>query len=1032
MMPSCRTLSAQRTICQALASGLLAALLLSVAADRSWAEDAPAAQPVGEPAAIEFFEKRVRPVLVQHCQSCHGADAQEAGLRLDSRDATLRGGSAGAVVTAGEPDRSRLIEVITYQRDVQMPPDGKLPDEAIADLTNWVKLGLPWGSDSSVATPGGATSSAAPAKDTIAERIVRSRASHWAFQPIKRPEPPAVSDAAWPGSDIDRFILAALEAKGLKPSPLATPRVLLRRVSFDLTGLPPTADEVDAFERAVRDTSLDAALSAAVDRLLASPAYGERWGRHWLDVARYADTKGYVFTEDTRYPHAYTYRDYVVRALNEDLPYDQFVTQQIAADLSDTSSDPRPLAALGLLTVGSRFMNNPHDQIDDRIDVVTRGFLGLTVSCARCHDHKYDPISTADYYALYGVFASTIEPSEKPLIAMPETNAAYMAHQAELTKRRQALEAFLGTQQQQLAAGLRERVREYLVEVVRRPPAAPAEDPMVSLSPDELKPEAIEQWRKFLEGRRARRSPVFAVWSRLAKLPAEGFSTAAAELLASWPTTDALPTAADPSTAKPDDNKLDDGKPGSRPTQPLYPQVKAALTASPLNSMQEVAERLGDLLASADRQWRELLASHEQTVAQATAGAQPAPAAPTGLPDAGAEELRQALYAEEVPTVVTADAAPKLLDRIGGNEYGRLRREVDQWQTHSPDEPPRAMSVVDAVTPHEPHIFLRGNPHRQGDVVPRSYVQVLTADGQRHPFEQGSGRKELAAAITSPDNPLTARVIVNRVWQQHFGAGLVLTPSEFGLRSDPPSHPELLDYLAATFRDDGWSLKRLHRRIVLSRVYQQASDERAECVAADPENRLLWRANRRRLEFEAIRDSLLAVSGKLDPAIGGRPMNLQSQPFSPRRTIYGFIDRGDMASLLRTFDFPSPDASSPERSRTTVPQQALFAMNSAFVIEQAKSAAARAMDTATSADASELTENKDPATRVDALYRTVLGRSAAPDELLLAEQFLAEASANVAAAAAADPKTDAKSEHLAPLEQLAQVLLATNEFLFVD
>lgn len=1026
MMPSCRILSAQRTICQALASGLLVALLVSGAVDGCWADDAVAAQPVGEPAAIEFFEKRVRPVLVQHCQACHGADAQEAGLRLDSREATLRGGSTGAVVTAGEPERSRLIEVITYQRDVQMPPDGKLPDEAIADLTNWVKLGLPWGSDSSAATPGGATSSAAPAKDTIAERIIRSRASHWAFQPIKRPEPPTVSDAAWPGSEIDRFILAALEAKGLKPSPAATPRVLLRRLSFDLTGLPPTADEVDAFERAVQDSSLDAALSTAVDRLLASPAYGERWGRHWLDVARYADTKGYVFTEDTRYPHAYTYRDYVVRALNEDLPYDQFVTQQIAADLSDTSSDPRPLAALGLLTVGSRFMNNPHDQIDDRIDVVTRGFLGLTVSCARCHDHKYDPISTADYYALYGVFASTIEPSEKPLIAMPETNAAYTAHQAELTRRRQALDAFLGTQQQQLAAGLRERVREYLVEVVRRPPAAPAEDPMVSLSPDELKPEAIEQWRKYLEGRRARRSPVFAVWNRLAKLPAEGFSVASTELLANWPTTDAPAAAADPN------NKPDDDKPDSRPPQPLHPQVKAALVASPLGSMQDVAERLGDLLAGADRQWRELLASHEQTVAQATAGAQPAPAAPTALSDAGAEALRQALYGEEVPTVVTAESAPKLLDRIGGNEYGRLRREVDQWQTHSPDEPPRAMSVVDAVTPHEPHIFLRGNPHRQGDVVARSYVQVLTADGQRHAFERGSGRGELAAAITSADNPLTARVIVNRVWQQHFGAGLVLTPSEFGLRSDPPSHPELLDYLAATLRDDGWSLKRLHRRIVLSRVYQQASDERAECVATDPENRLLWRANRRRLEFEAIRDSLLAVSGKLDPAIGGRPIDLSKQPYAPRRTIYGFIDRGDMASLLRTFDFPSPDASSPERSRTTVPQQALFAMNSAFVIEQAKSAAARAVGTATSADASEKTEDQDPATRVDALYRTVLGRSAGPDEMVLAEQFLAEASANVAAATAADPKAEATREHLAPLEQLAQVLLATNEFLFVD
>ncbi|MBX9792071.1 MAG: PSD1 and planctomycete cytochrome C domain-containing protein [Pirellulales bacterium] len=1029
MMPSCRIPQAPRAAgryllnwlrCRSLTWLLTAGPAIACAAHAS-AEDAPPAPPIDAQAGAEFFEKRVRPLLVQHCQACHGADTQEAGIRLDSRDAVLKGGSAGAIVAAGDPDHSRLIEVIGYQRDVQMPPDGKLADEALSDLRHWVKLGLPWGAETPPAAAEGATNSAAPAKDTIAERIVRSRASHWAFQPIRKHEAPVVADTAWAASDIDRFILAALDAKGLKPSPPATPRVLLRRVTLDLTGLPATADEVDAFERAVRDTSLDTALAAAVDRLLASPAYGERWGRHWLDVARYADTKGYVFTEDTRYPHAYTYRDYVVRALNDDLPYDQFVRQQIAADLSDTSSDPRPLAALGLLTVGSRFMNNPHDQIDDRIDVVTRGFLGLTVTCARCHDHKYDPISTADYYALYGVFASTIEPSEKPLIAMPEENAAYTAHRAELTKRRQALEAFLTVQQQQLAAGLRERVREYLVEVVRRPPQTPAQDPMVSLSPEELKPEAIKRWRKYLDGRRARRSEVFAVWPRLAKLPAEGFSAAAAELLAGWPTPDAAPAAAD-SNNKPDDDRSAGDKPNSRPPQPLHPQVKAALTSSPLGSMQDVAERLGDLLAGADRQWRELLAAHEQAVAQATAGAQPAPAAPTALPDAGSEALRQALYSEEVPTVVTADNAPPLLDRVAGNDYGRLRREIDQWQTHSPAEPPRAMSVVDAVTPHEPRIFLRGNPHRHGDVVPRSYVQVLTADGERHAFEHGSGRGELAAAITSPENPLTARVIVNRVWQQHFGAGLVLTPSEFGLRSDPPSHPELLDYLAATFRDDGWSLKRLHRRIVLSRVYQQASDHRADCAAIDPENRLLWRANRRRLEFEAIRDSLLAVAGNLDPAVGGRPMNLAGKPYTHRRTIYGFIDRGDMASLLRTFDFPAPDASSPERSRTTVPQQALFAMNSPFVIEQAKAAAARAIGTMPIADPS----ITNPASRIEALYRVVLGRSAAPDELLLAEQFLAEASS------AANTSADVQNDHLAAFEQLAQILLATNEFVFVD
>ncbi|HWA98149.1 MAG TPA: DUF1549 domain-containing protein, partial [Pirellulales bacterium] len=348
----------------------------------------------------DFFEKRIRPMLVEHCVSCHGAEAQEAGLRLDTRDFMLRGIEGAPVAVPGDPTKSRLIEVTRYDGSVQMPPDGKLSEDEFNMLVTWVKMGLPWPDHGAPAPASGA-----PTKDPK-QGYAQSRAEHWAFQPIRRPAPPDVKNTKWCATPIDRFIAARLEQHSLAPSKPADPRTLLRRVTFDLTGLPPTADELDAF---AADPS-PAAYARAVERLLASPAYGERWARHWLDVARYADTKGYVFTQESRYPYAYTYRDYVIRAFNSDLPYNQFVLEQLAADLLPDQSDQQKLAALGYLTVGRRFGNNINDIIDDRIDVVGRGLMGLTVGCARCHDHKYDPIATDDYYSLYGVFASCTEP----------------------------------------------------------------------------------------------------------------------------------------------------------------------------------------------------------------------------------------------------------------------------------------------------------------------------------------------------------------------------------------------------------------------------------------------------------------------------------------------------------------------------------------------------------------------------------------------------------------------------------------------
>ncbi len=747
---------------------------------------AAAAEPAS-PEALEFFEKKVRPLLADHCIGCHGPKKQELGLRLDSRAAALKGSELGPILVSGEPDKSSLIDAVRYKGTTKMPPPPngqKLPDEAIEVLAAWIKMGIPW--------PEGVTPAAKPL--TVAE----VRAKHWSFQPVKKVEPPKVQNAGWIKTPIDAFVLQTLETKGFKPALAADKPTLIRRATFDLLGLPPTPYEIAAFEA---DNSPDA-YEKVLDRLLASPHYGERWGRHWLDVARYADTKGYVFIEERRFPYSYTYRDYVIRAFNEDLPYDQFVTQQLAADLLPLGDDKRPLAALGYLTLGRRFLNNQQDIIDDRIDVTMRGFQGLTVACARCHDHKFDPIPQKDYYSLYGVFDSCTEPKELPLLGEPEPTPAYQAFAAELKKREAT----------------------------------------------------VEKYRE--------------------------------------------------------DNK--------------------------------------DELKANNRKFRE--------------------------------------------------------------ELKGLERKVEEWKVTGSGSPPRAMVLQDLPTPRNPHVFLRGNPNNRGDAVPRQYLQVLAGE-KREPFKQGSGRLELARAIANRDNPLTARVLVNRVWLNHFGKGLVRTPSDFGLRGDPPTHPELLDYLAAKFMDDGWSIKKLQRTIVLSNTYRQASDGDPKLEAADVDNRLLGRMNRQRLDFEALRDSLLSVAGRLDAAASGPAVELTKTPFTTRRTLYGFIDRQNLPGLFRTFDFASPDASTAQRFTTTVPQQALFLMNSPFVIEQAKHFAARP-------DVASLPKAEE---RIDRMHQLAYGRSADADEIALGKKYLATAGT-----------VETKAGKLTAWEQYAQVLLLANEFAFVD
>lgn len=723
------------------------------------------------PAESEFFEKQVRPVLAEHCYSCHGPKKQKAELRLDSREALLKGSDVGPVVVPGKPEESSFIKSIRHEGDSKMPEkEDKLPEEQIAALTEWVRMGLPW--------PEGEAANLS-AQEEAAKK-------HWSFQKVRKPAPPVVETAADRiQSPIDRFILARLAPARLSLAKPADKHTLLRRATFDLTGLPPTTAEIEAFEK---DASPEA-FARVVDRLLASPRYGERWGRYWLDVARYADSKGYVFQEERRYPYAYTYRDWVIQALNADLPYNQFLLYQLAADQLVTKEDPEPLAAMGFLTLGRRFLNNPHDIIDDRIDVVTRGLMGLTVACARCHDHKFDPILAKDYYALYGVFASSTEPNDAPLLS--------------------------GHRDPQVEA-------EYQQELARR----------------QAKVDAL------LESKQARRSVLLAT-------------------------------------------------------------------------------------------------------------------------------------ASYTPAVLPLDVLERTLPRDERDEVRNLRKKIDELNA-GPLAPPRPMMMADKPEPVKPRIFVRGNPGRPGDEIPRQFITVLS-DGEPKPFEKGSGRLEMAQAIASAENPLTARVLVNRVWMLHFGAGLVRTPGDFGVKGEPPTHPELLDWLAANFVEQGWSLKQLHREIMLSSTYQQSSDTTSETVQADPENRLLTRMNRRRLDFEAMRDSLLSVTGQLDPKMGGRAEQLFEPPYSKRRAVYGFIDRQNLPGTFRTFDFASPDATSPQRYSTTVPQQALFMLNSPFVTERARALVSRP-------------EYQSAASewQVQALYEQVLGRRAEDQEVNAALRFLSK------------------------------------------
>jgi hypothetical protein len=791
------------------------------------------------PEAEAYFEKHIRPVLIAKCYQCHSAEAVKAGkfkggLLLDTRDGIRQGGESGPAVVPGDAENSLILGALRHE-DFKMPPTEKLPDDVVAHFELWIKAGA--------FDPREGTSQPSDAKAASLE-VARQ---FWSFQPVKAHEPPAVQQTSWPKTDVDRFILARLEAANLSPDAPADKRALLRRATFDLTGLPPTAAEMDAF---LADES-PAAFEQVIDRLLASPRYGERWGRHWLDVVRYADTAGE--TADFPSPHAWRYRNYVIDAFNADKPYNEFLREQLAGDLlAKQLPADAPLArqqelkiATGYIAIARRFgFNADHDHyltIEDTIDTLGKSVLGLTIGCARCHDHKYDPISAHDYYALYGIFDST-------------------------------LYAFPGSEHTKRPANL------------------------VTLTPDA--------------------------------------------------------------------------------------EVQAAKQAHQM--------RLEELQA--------VVLTAEAALKQAQDKAAPAAQAGT-LDEESKEQIKQ-------------------LEAAAGN--ARQNRD-----NHVATQPVFEVAyAVSEASPHNAKLHKRGDPKELGDEIPRGYLELF--GGATLPADAGSGRLQLAEWLTAADNPLTVRVIVNRVWQQHFGVGLVSTPNDFGIRGTRPSHPELLDTLAAKFMADGWSFKKLHRLLMLSSVYQQGSGVNEKALHTDAENKLLWHFPRRRLSVEELRDSMLAVSGELDLSPGGPhpfpDMNswnfTQHNPFvatyaTNQRSVFQMNQRIKLQPMQALFDGPDPNSSTPRRFTTTVPTQALFFLNSEFVHQRAATLAAKVQS-----------EPSDDV-RLQHLYRLLFDRLPTEQEHQTALLFMTSYAAEVASLP--------EGERLPAMWQAyARVLLSTNEFVYVE
>jgi cytochrome c553 len=819
---------------------LFSLTLFAIAPASAWGQAAPR----DEAALVEFFEKKVRPLLVNNCYNCHSASTNSrGGLRVDDRTGLVTGGGRGPAVVPGHPEKSLLIKAVHYaDKKLQMPPKKQLSAEQIADLTQWIRDGAAWPKVKVPVTVGKSNA----AYDKL-------RKEHWAWQPLRPPQVPPVKDGAWPRGDIDRFILAGLEKKGLRPVGDADPLALLRRIHFDLTGLPPSPDEIESFTKAAAGNP-QAAVEALVDRLLASPAFGERWGRHWLDVARYGESTGSA--RNLPYPHAWRYRDYVIDAFNKDKPYDQFVREQIAGDLLPFQSQRQrdeQLTATGFLAIGVKDVNQRFkvrfvmDNIDEQIDTVSRSVLALTASCARCHDHKFDPIPTTDYYALAGIFHSSDH-----------------------------------------CAGLRNKMGGGGLDYY---------DPAMLLV-------------------------------------------------------------------------LGAGKGADPKTVEKIEQTKAAL-----------AQTRAELAALADK-----------------------------LPPGPQREQQLAVARKNV---------------------NKIQAELVAL-TDPAAQGPVAMGLRDAKTVGDTELRVRGEAEKLGPTVPRGFLSAVPVPDAAQVNPQQSGRLELARWLTSTQNPLTPRVMANRVWKHLFGQGLVSSVDNFGVTGDVPSHPELLDHLATQFMKDGWSVKKLIRTLVLSRSYQLSAAAAPANVAADPANRLVWRHSPRRLDAEEIRDAMLAASGKLNrarpqgsPAMDLKVIELtnvsaiakgieEAGAKSTHRSVYLPLLRTLTPRSLEVFDFAEQGMVTGARDTTTVATQALYLLNDPFVRQQAQALAGRLLKRA----------DLDDAGRIQLAYRLALGRAATAKEVERVRDYVADYESAAREEGAANPRAAAWAS-------FGQAVLASAEFRYV-
>jgi mono/diheme cytochrome c family protein/nitroreductase len=889
----------------------------------------------------DFFETKIRPILATNCYSCH-TDSQLGGLRVDSSEALLKGGGRGPAIVPGDPDKSLLITAIRQtDPDLKMPMGGKLKPAEVADLAEWVKAGAVW------------SKSAAPVAAPAAGKkyvISAERRQFWSLVALGNPPVPAVKDTKWAKTDIDRFVLANLEKQGLKPVPAANKRDLIRRATLDLTGLPPTPEETAAF---LKDTSPDA-FAKVVDRLLASPHYGERWGRYWLDIARYGEDDYRSLNPNPKgyrpYPNAYLYRDWVIQAFNDDLPYDQFVKAQLAGDLMDPKIRYKMLPATGFLGLGPWYYDNGSNEVTraderhDRVDAVTRGFLGLTVACARCHDHKYDPIPQSDYYALAGVFYNTIY--EEYPAAPKKVVEDYMKLEDDLDLKQKIMQEESQNLSTELSRTLALQTANYL-EGVYDVAGKPKKEMAQVVEQRKLDYELLERWIKYM-GKVTDKYKYKEPWQAMMK---KGGTPAEAKKLAEKFQGDVLEamlqkTDIDAQNKVIADKDVEGTKPKKR-------------TDKPSNFVSNRDFNPGS--------WLRLLS----------------------LPDEQnnlwIEIFQRELRDDDDPNAMMASGRqgnPGVLlfrgwglqTRVGPETQARIKSlqdDVDGARKKLEPHYPFIHGVKDSETPVNIPLAIRGNPENLGPEVQRHFLSVFS-EADPDPLTKGSGR--LAVADDIVNQPIAIRVFVNRIWKGHFDTGIVDTPSNFGQMGERPTNPELLEHLASTFAKEGLSVKKLHREIMLSSVYQLGTQNDEANFAKDSGNRAYWRFNRRRMDAEQLRDAVLSVAGNLDDSIGGPSQDLN--PAYKRRTVYGKVSRYKLDTYLQTFDFPSPNISAEKRFTTTVPLQRLFLMNSDFMQIEAEELAKR------------VASEPDNKARIRKMYQLVYDRDPSEEETRLAIDYL--------------------------------------------